>query len=99
MVANKCVTGGQLNQAVSVRAKSDFGLCRNVTKNPADAITGKQVPGGERRITQLCGLSLSAALTAASAPWNPMRLCVPSQKGLFTEPPQRHSENAGLPVR
>jgi len=28
-----------------------------------------------------------------------MRLCVPSQKGLLTDPPQRHSENAGLPVR
>src|SRR5580658_4683765 len=38
-------------------------------------------------------------LTANSAPWNPMRLWVPSQKGLFTEPPQRQRENAGLPVR
>src|SRR5204863_6925374 len=25
--------------------------------------------------------------------------CVPSQKGLFVDPPQRQSENAGLPVR
>src|SRR5438093_5329954 len=28
-----------------------------------------------------------------------MRLWVPSQKGLVTDPPQRHKENAGLPVR
>src|ERR1700730_391073 len=28
-----------------------------------------------------------------------MRLWVPSQKGLFTDPPQRQSENAVLPVR
>src|ERR1700722_3723522 len=41
----------------------------------------------------------SAFLTANSAPWNPMRLWVPSQKGLLIEPPQRQSENAGLPVR
>src|SRR6202023_2318557 len=42
---------------------------------------------------------LSDFFTASSAPWNPMRLWVPSQNGLFTEPPQRHRENAGLPVR
>src|SRR5580692_4595240 len=45
------------------------------------------------------GVQPSAFLTASSAPWNPMRLWVPSQNGLFTEPPQRHRENAGLPVR
>src|SRR2546429_31135 len=28
-----------------------------------------------------------------------MRLWVPSQNGLVTDPPQRHKENAGLPVR
>src|ERR1039458_6917886 len=42
---------------------------------------------------------LSAFFTASSAAWNPMRLCVPSQKGLLTDPPQRQSENAVLPVR
>src|ERR1700675_3644411 len=45
------------------------------------------------------GYWLSAFLTASSAPWKPMRLWVPSQKGLLTEPPQRQRENAGLPVR
>ena len=40
-----------------------------------------------------------AAARSALAPplpsaWNPMRLCVPSQYGLFVEPPQRHSETA-----
>src|ERR1700719_2777531 len=42
---------------------------------------------------------LSDFFTANSAPWNPMRLWVPSQNGLLTDPPQRHKENAGLPVR
>src|SRR5207302_2311831 len=41
----------------------------------------------------------SAFFTASSAPWNPILLWVPSQKGLLTEPPQRHRENAVLPVR
>jgi membrane associated rhomboid family serine protease len=59
-----------------------------------------------RRGTEISALDLdssgrypSAFLTANSAPWNPMRLCVPSQNGLFTEPPQRQREKAGLPVR
>src|SRR5580704_3061525 len=41
----------------------------------------------------------SAFLTADSAPSNPIRLWVPSQNGLFTDPPHRHRENAGLPVK
>src|SRR5256885_795671 len=41
----------------------------------------------------------SAFFTASSAPWNPILLWVPSQKGLLTEPPHRHRENAVLPVR
>src|SRR5947209_11912570 len=46
------------------------------------------------------GLPVSSTfLTANSAPWNPTLLWVPSQNGLFTDPPQRQSENAGLPVR
>src|SRR5205823_14878083 len=40
-----------------------------------------------------------SARTAASAAWKPILECVPSQNGLFTDAPQRHSENAGLPVR
>src|SRR5713226_62042 len=44
-------------------------------------------------------LPASAFFTADSAPWNPMRLCVPSQNGLETEPPQRQREKAVLPVR
>src|SRR5690242_1977573 len=36
-------------------------------------------------------------LTAASAAWNPIFECVPSQKGLLTLAPQRHSENASFP--
>ena len=42
---------------------------------------------------------LHALSTADSAPWNPILLCVPSQKGLFTDPPQRHKEIPGLPVK
>src|SRR5438105_2728803 len=41
----------------------------------------------------------SVFVTAASAAWNPSLEWVPSQKGLVTEPPQRHSEKAGFPVR
>ena len=32
-------------------------------------------------------------------PRTPIRLWVPSQNGFVTDPPQRHRENAGLPVR
>src|SRR5581483_10425499 len=41
----------------------------------------------------------ASCLTAASAAWNPTLLCVPSQNGLFTDPPHLHSEYAGFPVR
>jgi hypothetical protein len=41
----------------------------------------------------------SSAATAASAAWKPIFECVPSQKGLLTEAPHRHSEIAGLPCR
>lgn len=44
-------------------------------------------------------VGLSVFFTADSAPWNPILLCVPSQKGLFTDPPQRHKEIPGLPVK
>src|SRR5580765_694659 len=44
-------------------------------------------------------LLLSFFLTADLAPGNPIRLWVPSQNGLVTDPPQRQRENAGLPVR
>src|SRR6185369_10591891 len=37
--------------------------------------------------------------TAASAAWKPILEWVPSQKGLFTLPPHRQSENAFFPVR
>src|SRR6185369_291328 len=36
---------------------------------------------------------------AASAAWKPILEWVPSQKGLFTLPPHRQSENAFFPVR
>src|ERR1700747_3566553 len=45
------------------------------------------------------GLFSSAFFTADSAPMKPILECWPSQNGLFKLPPQRHSENAGLPVR
>lgn len=32
--------------------------------------------------------------SAASAAWNPTRECVPSQNGLFLDPPHRHSAKA-----
>src|SRR5579863_6058044 len=41
----------------------------------------------------------STFFTADSAPRKPISLWDPSQNGLFTDPPQRQSENAGLPVR
>lgn len=44
------------------------------------------------------GLGFSEA-TAASAAWNPILECVPSQKGLFTLAPHRQSENAVFPTR
>jgi hypothetical protein len=34
--------------------------------------------------------SAIAPRSAVSAPENPFRLCVPSQKGFFCEPPHRH---------
>src|SRR5579864_822885 len=43
--------------------------------------------------------SPSAFFTANSAAWKPRRLWAPSQNGLLTDPPQRHKEKAGLPVR
>jgi hypothetical protein len=42
---------------------------------------------------------LVSFFTAASAAWNPIFECVPSQNGLFTDVPHRHKENAGLPVK
>jgi hypothetical protein len=42
------------------------------------------------------GTQDSASLTAAIAPWNPILEWVPSQNGLFVEPPQRH-RNTELP--
>src|SRR5215813_4004103 len=36
-----------------------------------------------------------SAATAASAAWKPTLLCVPSQYGLVTDPPQRHSAMRG----
>src|SRR4029077_9772530 len=44
-------------------------------------------------------LACSSARTAASAAWKPTRLCVPSQKGLLTEPPQRQSAKFVFPVK
>src|SRR5579863_2715854 len=41
----------------------------------------------------------STFFTADSAPRKPISLWDPSQNGLFTDPPQRQRENAGLPVR
>ena len=41
----------------------------------------------------------SSDRTALSAAWNPMRLWVPSQKGLVPDPPQRQRENVLFPVR
>lgn len=40
---------------------------------------------------------MSACCTAALAPMNPMRLWVPSQNGLMTDPPQRHKATRGNP--
>src|SRR5271157_3147408 len=45
------------------------------------------------------GAVSSAFFTAASAASKPILECVPSQNGLFTDPPQRHSEKATLPVK
>src|ERR1017187_8497031 len=47
------------------------------------------------------GLDAASSIffTAASAAWKPILEWVPSQNGLFTDPPQRHSENAVLPVK
>src|ERR1700722_20846529 len=50
--------------------------------------------------SECCDGPLSVGfLYCSSAPWKPILLCVPSQKGLLMEPPQRQSEKAGLPVR
>src|SRR3989338_6283273 len=38
------------------------------------------------------GTTSTAATSAAYSAANPMSLCVPSQNGLFFEPPQRHND-------
>ena len=48
---------------------------------------------GEESPSAVADIVYSSVFSTASwAPMNPMRLWVPSQKGLVTEPPQRQSE-------
>src|SRR5207244_9959809 len=51
---------------------------------------GRQKPS---RHLYVCGSALSALITSAA--WNQILLCVPSQKGLFYEAPQRHKAMRG----
>src|SRR2546428_5379033 len=52
---------------------------------------GKQKRCRGRRPRRYTGGFFSASWTAAIAPWNPIFECVPSQKGLVLDPPQRQS--------
>jgi hypothetical protein len=49
--------------------------------------------------TCFCSAALCSAATAASAAWNPIFECVPSQNGFFVDAPQRHNDTAGFPSR
>jgi hypothetical protein len=76
------------------------------TGGPAESQLGSAVEtplvlGGQRgdhwdRVPLRGGTQDPSSLTAAIAPWNPILEWVPSQNGLFVEPPQRH-RNTELP--
>ena len=53
-------------------------------------------PASEARAAQGDGRVASNFSAASSAPLKPMRLCVPSQNGLVTDAPHRHSEIHGF---
>lgn len=85
----------------SVIGRFPVGISRNNCTKRAflprkAALRGSMRPLATRNLPQLF---CSDCATAASAAWNPIFECVPSQKGLFTEPPQRQREIAGFPVR
>jgi len=50
---------------------------------------------GRKRTPYVAGSALSGFIVSAA--WNPILLCVPSQKGLFDEAPHRHKAILGRP--
>jgi hypothetical protein len=68
-----------------------IGTPPTTNHQPGPAKAGHYVFG------QVAGLS-SEPGTAASAAWKPTFECVPSQNGLFVDPPQRHNLNGRFEI-
>src|SRR5438876_6209353 len=64
---------------------------RTATMNASQRFMSSSSLGSDGRL----GTYFFSWATAASAAWKPILLWVPSQNGLVTDPPHRHSANRG----
>ena len=90
----QCVEGGDGSRRAGARRR-DSRAARNVTARSNGRPEGRHYECDRGRAGYGAGLSSDPA-TAASAAWNPIFECVPSQNGLFVDAPHGTARSAAL---